>query len=75
MPEIGGQQYDVIVGSDVATRDGMYLELYEATEQILEIFYSDVDGSMTLTAYRQDLPLGVVEWAIAEGKARLIPTN
>ncbi|HEY0646757.1 hypothetical protein [Phenylobacterium sp.] len=75
MPEIAGRQYEVIVGSDVAERDGMYLELYDAAEQILEVFYSDADGSMTFSAFRSDLPLAVVEWAIAEGKARLIPVR
>ncbi len=75
MPEIGGRQYDVVVGNDVSTRDGMYLELYEAGDQIIEVFFSDTDGSMTLSAYRQDLPLIVVEWAIAEGKARLTPVR
>lgn len=69
------RQYDVIVGSDVAERDGMYLELYERAEQILEVFYSDVDGLMTFSSYRQDLPLAVVEWAIAEAKDRLKPTR
>jgi len=75
MPEIAGRQYEVIVGSDVAERDGMYLELYDAAEQILEVFYSDADGSMTFSAFRSDLPLVVVEWAIAEGKTRLMPVR
>lgn len=73
MPGIGGREYSVTVGSDVAERDGMYPELYEGAEPILEVFYSDADGSMTFTAYRPNLPLGVVEWAIAEGKSRLTP--
>jgi len=75
MPEIAGRQYEVIAGSDPPESDGMYLELYEAAEQLLEVFYSDADGSMTFSAYRQDLPLVVVEWAIAEGKARLTPLH
>ncbi len=75
MPEIAGCQYEVIVGSDVLERCGMYLELYDAGEQILEVFYSDADGKMTLSTYRQSLPLVVVEWAIAEGKARLRPVR
>ena len=73
MPEVAGRQYDVIVGSDVAERDGMFLKLYDAAEQILEVFYSDTDGSMTFSAFRLDLPLAVVEWAITEGKVRLPP--
>lgn len=75
MPEIGGRRYEVIIGSEVTERDGMYLELHEAAEHILEVFYSDVDGSMTFSAFRTDLPLEVVEWAIAEGKARLTPVS
>jgi hypothetical protein len=73
MPNIADREYEAVVGSDVSDRDGMYLELYEADEQLLEIFYSDADNTMTFTAYRHDLPLAVVEWAIAEGKARLTP--
>jgi hypothetical protein len=73
MPEIAGRRYEMIVGTDVATRDGEFLELYDGEEQVLEVFYSDIDGSTTFTAYRQDLPLLVVEWAIAEAKARLTP--
>jgi len=65
----------MVVGSDVSERNGMFLELYDAEDLILEIFYSDTDGSMTLSAYRPDLPLSVVEWAIAEGKIRLIPVH
>ena len=75
MPKLDGREYEVVVGSDVSDRDGMYLELYEAEEQLLEIFYSDADGTMTFTAYRHDLPLAVVEWAIVEGRARLTPTR
>ena len=75
MPKIAGRQYKVVVASDVSDRDGMCLELYDAEEQILEVFYSDADGAMTFSVYRQDLPLPVVEWAIAEGKARLIPVR
>lgn len=75
MPEIAGRQYEVIVGSDVAERDGLYLELNGAGEQIVQVFYSDADGLMTFTAFKTDLPLVAVEWAIAEGEARLIPTG
>jgi len=75
MPEIAGRKYRAVVGSDVSARDGMFLELYDAEEQLLEVFYDDGNGEMTFTAYREDLPLPVVEWAIAEGKARLIPVR
>lgn len=56
MPEIAGQQYEVLTGSDVTKRDGMYLELYDGAEQILEVFHSDADGAMTFSAFRPDTP-------------------
>ncbi|RZJ46034.1 MAG: hypothetical protein EON86_00235 [Brevundimonas sp.] len=70
-----GRDYRVLIVSDLSHRDGMHLELYEAEDQRLEIFYSDADGAMTFTACRPDLPLAVVEWAIVEGRARLTPTR
>jgi len=54
---------------------GMYLEISDGAEQLIEVFYSDADGLMTFSAYRQDLPLALVEWAIAEGKSRLTPVR
>lgn len=53
----------------------MYLEISDGAEQLIEVFYSDADGLMTFSAYRQDLPLALVEWAIAEGKSRLTPVR
>lgn len=75
MPNIDSREYRQLIVSDLSRRDGMRLELYEGEEQLLEIFYSDADGTMTFTACRPDLPLAVVEWAIAEGRARLTPTR
>lgn len=73
MVEIAGQSYQIVVGSDV-TRDGMYLEVQDTTDALVaEVFYSDRDGTMTFTGYRPDVPLAVVEWMIAESKARLTP--
>ena len=75
MPEIDQERYQAMIGSDTSDRDGMYLEVWEAKEQLLEVFYSDLDGAMTFTAYRPDIPLHVVEWAIAEAKGRLPPES
>jgi len=69
--EIGGQKYQAVVGSDL-DRDGKFLEVTdEATALVAVLFYSDGDGSMTLTAHRPDVPLPLIEWMIAEGKKRL----
>ena len=63
----GNNQYSYIRGSDV-TRDGMYIEVSEklnTANPIIEIFYSDVSHQMSVTLYKQDVPLEVLEWAIA----------
>ena len=75
MVEIAGQSYQIVVGSDI-DRDGMYLEVQDTTDALVaEVFYSDKDGAMTFTTYRPDVPLALVEWMIAEGKARLTPVG
>jgi len=73
--EIAGQNYQVVIGSDV-DRDGMFLEVTDdATALVAVLFYSDRDGSMTLTAHRPDVPLPLIEWMIGEGKKRLPPAK
>jgi hypothetical protein len=70
-----GQEYQCFVGSDLQ-RDGMYLEVTDARPEpdVLEVFYSDQTDEMTFTAYRPDIPLELVEWALEMAKERLIPT-
>jgi hypothetical protein len=75
--QIGSKQYSYIVGSDVG-RDGIYLELNDVTdrtETILEIFCSDQTNEMTLSAFREYVPIEAVEWAIQQAKIRLPPTR
>lgn len=69
-----GREYRYVVGSDVE-RDGMYVEVTEAAarSEVLEVFYSDQTDDMTFTAYLPDIPLELVEWALAVAKERLIP--
>ncbi|HYD89597.1 MAG TPA: hypothetical protein VEA80_19105 [Vitreimonas sp.] len=54
----------------------MYLEVTDTQDEpdVLEVFYSDQTDQMTFTAYRGDIPLEVVEWAVTLAKERLIPT-
>jgi hypothetical protein len=63
------------MGSDVE-RDGMFLELYEGADAhsgspLAEYFYSDVDGSMTLTEYERGVPAAALAWLQSEGARRL----
>jgi len=73
-PALGG--YQLVMGSDVADRDGMYLELNDGSMETMplgEVFYSDLDGSMTASTFGNSLPLDAVEWMIGEAKRRLPP--
>jgi hypothetical protein len=68
--EHNGRKYTFLVGSDVI-RDGMYLEFTdEQGDDILEIFYSDVDHEMAMTCWKQYVPLEVVEWAIGVARTQ-----
>ena len=77
MSNLFGPSYELTRGSDVAERDGMYLELADRSsgDVLAEVFYSDVDGTMTLSTYGNTLPLEVVEALIAEGRRLLPPTT
>lgn len=68
-----GQKYAYVVGSDVI-RDGMYIEVSDESDgahEILEIFYSDVSRKMSITLYKPDVSLDVVEWAISIARESL----
>jgi hypothetical protein len=75
MPEIAGQTYRVVVGTDLE-RDGMFVEIANSDGvNLAEVFYSDKDGRMTFTAWKQELPLEVVEWAAVYARERLTPVG
>lgn len=54
-----------MIASDVATRDGIGVEIYSGDEMILEIFRDDTKKKNEVTMYRRDLDLDLVEQAIA----------
>ena len=76
MVDIAGHRYSCTIASDI-NRDGMSLELWDADERalLLEVFYSDQDASITLTAFRESIPVDAVEWAIREARTRLRPVS
>ncbi len=72
-----GRNYDFIRGSD-PNRDGMFLELYswegdQRGDLILEIFFSDVTGRMTLNTFEQDAPIELVEECLKHARELLPP--
>ena len=76
--KIQGHEYSVIMGSDLE-RDGMFLELYEGTgvngSPVAECFYSDADGSLSLTEHQQGVPAAALDWLRREGARRLPPSG
>ncbi|MBF9195420.1 hypothetical protein [Microvirga terrestris] len=73
---VGGRRYTTLLCSDVDA-DGMYLELREITDEgqpaVADIFYSDQTHDMALSAYRENIPLELIEWLIQQARERLIP--
>ncbi len=71
--KLNGVEYVYTVGSDV-DRDGMYLEVAEKPgdkNALFEFFYSDLTQKMSLNAFKQDIPVELLEWAISIAKKRL----
>ena len=69
------QSYQLVRGSDVV-RDGMYLERNDGrteSKALAEVFYSDVDESMTISTFGNTLPVSVIERLIVEAKISLPP--
>jgi hypothetical protein len=71
-----GLEYEIVVASDVQN-DGLGFEVYdisaEPRELVLEIYRSDVDGSVSITTLGHSLPLALVEQLIARARAELRP--
>ncbi len=65
--------FSYILASDVYLRDGLGLELWRDEEQVGEVFRSDEHKLMTITLWKKDLPLEVIERFIADAKDRLLP--
>ena len=74
---VNGREYSVLRGSDLA-RDGMFLKLSAGVQPsgspLAEWFYSDVDGSMSLTIYATELDEGVLRWFQLEASRQLSPS-
>ncbi|MFN9730182.1 MAG: hypothetical protein ACK59M_06900 [Pseudomonadota bacterium] len=60
-----------VVASDVSQRDGIGIEVYLDGELILELFRDDTRHTREVTAYRRDIPLEIVEQAIARFKKEI----
>jgi hypothetical protein len=74
----GGRVFETAISSDLV-RDGMSLEAWEIlgdkTEQVAEVFYTDVEKSFAFSAFEENLPLGLIEFLSSEARVRLSPAT
>ncbi len=72
------EKFEGLIGSDLE-RDGMYLEIsefpYNSVEVILEIFYSDITNKFSITLFKKNVALELIEEAIKIAKHRLVPVS
>ncbi|HMG08843.1 MAG TPA: hypothetical protein VK609_10055 [Mucilaginibacter sp.] len=54
----------VIIASDINNRDGVGVEIYKNGEMITEIFRDDTERSRTITLYKKEISLEVMEECI-----------
>lgn len=71
------RDFACVMGSD-CEKDGMFLELFPRSPgstglPILSAFYSDQTGQITVTAFKDDLPIEMFDWFTAQARARLPP--
>ena len=63
------------IASDVSgDRDGIGLEIYRNNELIIEIFRDDTKLTRTVTLWKKDIPLELIENSIQDFKQK-IPWN
>jgi hypothetical protein len=78
MISVAGRDYEILFGSDII-RDGFYAEVSDVTggdrTPVLEAFHSDQTGEITLSAFRESLPIKLVDELITVCKQRLPPSE
>lgn len=70
-------EFEGLIGSDLE-RDGMYLEIVGAENPqdiFLEIFYSDILNKFSITLFKENIDLELIEEAIEIAKQRLVPIS
>lgn len=64
----------ITIASDCSERDGIGIEVYRNNKLIVEIFRDDTDKTRTITVYKKDLSLELMEECISTFKKE-IPWN
>jgi hypothetical protein len=61
---LGQTKYKVLIASDVSTRDGIGLEIYEYDDLILDIFRDDTDKTKQLTVFKNPVSVELMKEAL-----------
>ncbi len=64
MKLLNKQKYEIIIASDVSTRDGIGIEIYEDGEIIIDIFRDDTKKTKEITLFREQISVEIIEEAL-----------
>ena len=64
MKLLNKDKYEIIVASDVATRDGIGVEIYEDGQLIIDIFRDDTKKTKEVTLFKEQISVEIVEEAL-----------
>lgn len=59
------------IASDVSSRDGIGIEVYRNNELVVEIFRDDTDRTRTITTYKKEISLELMEECIGAFKKEI----
>ena len=65
------EEYEVLIASDVSSRDGIGIEVSFNNELLLEIFRNDSTQKHEVTLYKKEIPLEVIEACIEKFKKEI----
>lgn len=61
----------VIIASDVTERDGIGIEVYRNNKLVVEIFRDDTDKTRTITVFKENVTLELMEECISTFKKEI----
>ena len=61
---LGQTKYEVLIASDVSTRDGIGVEIYEYDDLILDIFRDDTDKTKQITVFKNPVSVELMKEAL-----------
>ena len=61
MSILNQKKFEVVIASDVSSRDGIGVEVYENGDLILDVFRDDTRKTKEVTLFKKQVPLDIVE--------------